>query len=162
GVVGMVTLKGMANDVYFQVGMITVIGLAAKNAILIVEFAKDAYARTDELIESTAHAARLRFRPIVMTSFAFILGVTPLALSSGAGAASQNAVGFGVLGGMLAATPLAVIFVPIFFVVVMRLFKTKPRLLGADARAFEEEQARKRALDNKGASDSDSDNQENS
>ncbi|HLR29722.1 MAG TPA: efflux RND transporter permease subunit [Paenalcaligenes sp.] len=162
GVVGMVTLKGMANDVYFQVGMITVIGLAAKNAILIVEFAKDAYARTDELIESTAHAARLRFRPIVMTSFAFILGVTPLALSSGAGAASQNAVGFGVLGGMLAATPLAVIFVPIFFVVVMRLFKTKPRLLGADARAFEEEQARKRALENKGASDSDSDNQENS
>lgn len=145
GVVGMVTLKEMANDVYFQVGMITVIGLAAKNAILIVEFAKDAYARTGELIESTAHAARLRFRPIVMTSFAFILGVTPLALSSGAGAASQHAVGFGVLGGMLAATPLAVIFVPIFFVVVMRVFRTKPRLLGAEARAFEQEQAEKRA-----------------
>jgi len=97
------------------------------------------------LIESTAHAARLRFRPIVMTSFAFILGVTPLALSSGAGAASQHAVGFGVLGGMLAATPLAVIFVPIFFVVVMRVFRTKPRLLGAEARAFEQEQAEKRA-----------------
>ncbi len=162
GVVGMVTLKGMANDVYFQVGMITVIGLAAKNAILIVEFAKDAYARTDELIESTAHAARLRFRPIVMTSFAFILGVTPLALSSGAGSASQNAVGFGVLGGMLAATPLAVIFVPIFFVVVMRIFKTKPRLLGAEGRAFKEEQARQRALENQGKSDADSDHQENS
>ena len=162
GVVGMVTLKGMANDVYFQVGMITVIGLAAKNAILIVEFAKDAYARTDELIESTAHAARLRFRPIVMTSFAFILGVTPLALSSGAGAASQNAVGFGVLGGMLAATPLAVIFVPIFFVAVMRVFRTKPRLLGAEARAFKEEQERKRALESKDGSESASDNQENS
>ena len=162
GVVGMVTLKGMANDVYFQVGMITVIGLAAKNAILIVEFAKDAYARTDELIESTAHAARLRFRPIVMTSFAFILGVTPLALSSGAGAASQNAVGFGVLGGMLAATPLAVIFVPIFFVAVMRVFRTKPRLLGAEARAFKEEQERKRAMESKDGSESASDNQENS
>lgn len=161
GVVGMVTLKGMANDVYFQVGMITVIGLAAKNAILIVEFAKDAYARTGELIESTAHAARLRFRPIVMTSFAFILGVTPLALSSGAGAASQHAVGFGVLGGMLAATPLAVIFVPIFFVAVMKVFRTKPRLLGAEAKAFEEEQARQRALENTSRADTDSDNKEN-
>jgi len=154
GVVGMVSLKGMANDVYFQVGMITVIGLAAKNAILIVEFAKDAYARTGELIESTAHAARLRFRPIVMTSFAFILGVTPLALSSGAGAASQHAVGFGVLGGMLAATPLALIFVPIFFVTVMRVFRTRPRLLGAEAREFEAQQARQRSLEqeaNKGS-----------
>ncbi len=162
GVVAMVTLKGMANDVYFQVGMITVIGLAAKNAILIVEFAKDAYARTGNLIESTAHAARLRFRPIIMTSFAFILGVTPLALSSGAGAASQHAVGFGVLGGMLAATPLAVIFVPIFFVAVMRVFKTKPRLLGAEARAFEEEQARQRAQANRAQQDVNSDNKENS
>src|SRR5690625_900015 len=154
GVVGMVSLKEMANDVYFQVGMITVIGLAAKNAILIVEFAKDAYARTGELIESTAHAARLRFRPIVMTSFAFILGVTPLALSSGAGAASQHAVGFGVLGGMLAATPLALIFVPIFFVTVMWVFRTRPRLLGAEAREFEAKQARQRSLEqeaNKGS-----------
>jgi len=167
GVVGMVSLKGMANDVYFQVGMITVIGLAAKNAILIVEFAKDAYARTDKLIESTAHAARLRFRPIIMTSFAFILGVTPLALSSGAGAASQHAVGFGVLGGMLAATPLAVIFVPIFFVTVMKVFKTKPRLLGAEARAFKEEQARLHAEQDQATKtsrpdDADSQQQENS
>src|SRR5690625_6635739 len=162
GVVGMVSLKGMANDVYFQVGMITVIGLAAKNAILIVEFAKDAYARTDELIESTAHAARLRFRPIVMSSFEFILVVTQLALSSGAGSVKKNAVGFGVLGGMLAATPLAVIFVPIFFVAVMRVFRTKPRLLGAEARAFKEEQERKRAMESKDGSESASDNQENS
>src|SRR5690606_736501 len=98
------------------VGMVTVIGLSAKNAILIVEFAKDAYAAGGNLLESTIEAARLRFRPILMTSFAFILGVVPLTLATGAGAASQNAVGFGVLGGMLAATPLAVIFVPTFFV----------------------------------------------
>src|SRR5690625_5284157 len=167
GVVAMVTLKEMANDVYFQVGMITVIGLAAKNAILIVEFAKDAYARTDELIESTAHAARLRFRPIVMTSFAFILGVTPLALSSGAGAASQHAVGFGVLGGMLAATTVAVILGPIFFVPVFKVFRTKPRLLGAEARAFKEERSEEHAEQDQATKtsrpdDADSQQQENS
>ena len=133
GAVLLVSAKGMANDVYFQVGMVTVIGLSAKNAILIIEFAKDAVARGGDMIESTVEAARMRFRPIIMTSFAFILGVTPLALSSGAGAASQNAVGFGVLGGMLAATPLAVLFVPAFFVAVLKVFKTKPRLLGAQA-----------------------------
>ncbi len=135
GAVLMVSSLGMANDVYFQVGMVTVIGLAAKNAILIVEFAKDAYASGDSLIKATVTAARMRFRPILMTSFAFILGVVPLALASGAGAASQNAVGFGVMGGMLAATPLAVLFVPTFFVVVLSLFKTKPKLLGAHAKA---------------------------
>lgn len=134
GAVLLVSAKGMANDVYFQVGMVTVIGLSAKNAILIIEFAKDAVARGGDIIESTIEAARMRFRPIIMTSFAFILGVTPLALSSGAGAASQNAVGFGVLGGMLLATPLAVLFVPAFFVAVLRVFKTKPRLLGAEAK----------------------------
>lgn len=134
GAVLLVSAKGMANDVYFQVGMVTVIGLSAKNAILIIEFAKDAVARGGGLVESTVEAARMRFRPIIMTSFAFILGVTPLALSSGAGAASQNAVGFGVLGGMLAATPLAVLFVPAFFVAVIKVFKTKPRLLGAEAK----------------------------
>jgi len=130
GAVGMVSALGMSNDVYFQVGMVTVIGLAAKNAILIVEFAKDAYARGVDLFAATVEAVQLRFRPILMTSFAFILGVTPLTISSGAGAASQHAVGFGVVGGMLAATPFAVIFVPTFFVVVMSLFKTRPRLLG--------------------------------
>jgi len=133
GAVVMTTVMGMSNDVYFQVGMITVIGLAAKNAILIVEFAKDMYAAGGGLLESTIEAARLRFRPILMTSFAFILGVLPLAIATGAGAASQNAVGLGVLGGMLAATPLAVLFVPAFFVVVLSIFKTRPKLLGAHA-----------------------------
>ena len=128
GAVVMMTALKMNNDVYFQVGMVTVIGLSAKNAILIVEFAKDLYAQGMGLYESTIEAARLRFRPILMTSFAFILGVVPLTLASGAGAASQKAVGFGVLGGMLAATPFAVIFVPIFFVSVLRLFKTKVKL----------------------------------
>jgi len=130
GAVGLVMSVGLVNDVYFQVGMMTVIGLAAKNAILIVEFAKDLYAVNGKLLESAVEAAKLRFRPILMTSFAFILGVVPLVTANGAAAASQNAVGFGVFGGMLAATPLAVLFVPTFFVVILRLFKTKPRLLG--------------------------------
>jgi len=129
GAVTMITSLGMSNDVYFQVGMVTVIGLSAKNAILIVEFAKDLYAQGMGLYEATVEAARLRFRPILMTSFAFIMGVIPLTLASGAGAASQKAVGFGVLGGMLAATPFAVIFVPVFFVTVLRLFKTKVKNL---------------------------------
>jgi len=128
GAVGLVSALGMANDVYFTVGMVTVIGLAAKNAILIVEFAKDTYAQGGNIIDATVEAARLRFRPILMTSFAFILGVVPLAIATGAGSASQNAVGLGVLGGMLAATPLAMIFVPTFFVVVLSLFKTKPKI----------------------------------
>ncbi|MDX3882442.1 MAG: efflux RND transporter permease subunit, partial [Achromobacter sp.] len=145
GAVALISALGMSNDVYFQVGMVTVIGLAAKNAILIVEFAKDQYARGMGLYESAVEAARLRFRPILMTSLAFILGVVPLAMATGAGAASQRAVGLGVLGGMLAATPFAVIFVPTFFVVVLGLFKTRPRLLGAELRAFEEEQAAKKA-----------------
>lgn len=133
GAVGLTALMGMSNDVYFQVGMVTVIGLAAKNAILIVEFAKDTYARGGSIYDATVEAARLRFRPILMTSFAFILGVLPLVLSSGAGAASQNAVGLGVFGGMLAATPLAVIFVPTFFVVVLSIFKTRPKVFGPKA-----------------------------
>ncbi len=133
GAVLLSSLMGKDNDVYFMVGMVTVIGLAAKNAILIVEFAKDLYASGAGLADSAIEAARLRFRPILMTSFAFILGVVPLVTASGAGAASQNAVGLGVLGGMLAATPLAVIFVPTFFVVILKLFKTKPKLLGHQA-----------------------------
>ncbi|MVW80253.1 efflux RND transporter permease subunit [Bordetella sp. 02P26C-1] len=145
GAVGLVSALGMSNDVYFQVGMVTVIGLAAKNAILIVEFAKDQYARGMGLYEATVEAARLRFRPILMTSLAFILGVLPLAMATGAGAASQKAVGIGVLGGMLAATPFAVIFVPTFFVVMLSIFKTKPRLLGSELKAWEAEQAEKRA-----------------
>jgi multidrug efflux pump len=133
GAVLLSSLMGKDNDVYFQVGMVTVIGLAAKNAILIVEFAKDLYASGAGLMEAAIEAARLRFRPILMTSFAFILGVVPLVIATGAGAASQNAVGLGVMGGMLAATPLAVIFVPTFFVVILRLFRSKPKLLGHQA-----------------------------
>ncbi|MEX0492501.1 efflux RND transporter permease subunit [Raoultella terrigena] len=112
----------MPNDVYFKVGLITIIGLAAKNAILIVEFAKSLHEQGRPLTESALEAARLRFRPIIMTSMAFILGVVPLALATGAGAASQRAIGIGVIGGMLTATFLGVIFIPIFFVWVLSLF----------------------------------------
>jgi len=117
-----VWMRGMPNDVFFKVGLITVIGLSAKNAILIIEFAKDLQAEGKGLIEATLQACHLRFRPIVMTSMAFILGVLPLAYSTGAGAASQRAIGTGVMGGMITATVLAVFFVPVFFVVVRRLF----------------------------------------
>ena len=110
---------------YFQVGLLTTVGLAAKNAILIVEFAKDLYDRGERLTDAVIHAAKLRFRPILMTSMAFILGVTPLALSSGAGAAGRNEIGYCVIGGMLTATVLAIFYVPIFFVLVMRYFTKK-------------------------------------
>jgi len=122
-----VTLRGMPNDVFFKVGLITVIGLSAKNAILIIEFAKDLVAEGMGLVEATLKAVHLRFRPILMTSVAFMLGVLPLALSSGAGSASQRAIGTGVLGGMITATVLAVFFVPVFFVVVSTLFKGRKR-----------------------------------
>jgi len=130
GVVGVLTatlLRGYANDVYFQVGLITIIGLSAKNAILIIEFAKDLQATGKSVVESALAAAHLRFRPIVMTSLAFMLGVLPLALASGAGSASQRAIGTGVIGGMITGTVLAVIFVPIFFVVVRGFFKGSER-----------------------------------
>ena len=112
----------LTNDVYFQVGLLTTVGLAAKNAILIVEFAKDLYDRGERLTDAVIHASKLRFRPILMTSMAFILGVVPLAVSSGAGAAGRNEIGICVIGGMLTATFLAIFFVPIFFVLVMRYF----------------------------------------
>ncbi len=121
GAVLAVTAVGMPNDVYFKVGLITIIGLSAKNAILIVEFAKDLRAQGRSLREAAIEAARLRFRPIIMTSLAFILGVLPLVVANGAGAASQRALGTGVVGGMLSATLLGVIFVPIFFVAVLSL-----------------------------------------
>jgi len=122
-----VNLRGMPNDVYFKVGLITVIGLAAKNAILIVEFAKDLQAEGRGLVEAAIEAARLRLRPILMTSLAFILGVLPLAIASGAGSASQRAIGTGVMAGMIAGTVLAVFFVPVFYVVVSKVFHSKSR-----------------------------------
>ena len=110
-----VFLRGLANDIYFQIGLVTLIGLAAKNAILIVEFARSKVQEGHAVAEAAVEAARLRFRPIVMTSLAFILGVLPLAVSSGAGAASRHSIGTGVIGGMLAATFIATLFVPLFF-----------------------------------------------
>lgn len=130
GVIGVLLatlLRSYSNDVYFQVGLITIIGLSAKNAILIIEFAKDLQAQGKGVIESALAAAHLRFRPIVMTSLAFGLGVLPLVLASGAGSASQRAIGTGVIGGMITGTILAVIFVPVFFVVVRGLFKGSER-----------------------------------
>ena len=126
GVVGALlaaTFRGLTNDVYFQVGLLTTIGLSAKNAILIVEFAKDLMEKEGKgLIEATLEAVRMRLRPILMTSLAFILGVMPLVISSGAGSGAQNAVGTGVMGGMVTATVLAIFFVPVFFVVWRRRF----------------------------------------
>ncbi len=127
GIVGVLlaaTLFNQKNDVYFMVGLLTTIGLSAKNAILIVEFAKDLMEKEGKgVVEATLMAVRMRLRPILMTSLAFILGVLPLAISNGAGSGAQNAVGIGVMGGMVSATLLAIFFVPVFFVVIRRCFK---------------------------------------
>jgi hydrophobe/amphiphile efflux-1 (HAE1) family protein len=128
GVIGALlaaSLRGLTNDVYFQVGLLTTIGLAAKNAILIVEFAKEQQEHGKELIAATMEAVRMRLRPILMTSLAFILGILPLVISHGAGSGSQNAIGTGVMGGMISATVLAIFLVPVFFVVVRRRFPPK-------------------------------------
>lgn len=125
GAVVAVMLRGISNDVYFQVGLLTTVGVSARNAILIVEFAKDLQAQGKELLEATLEAVRLRLRPILMTSLAFIFGVMPLALSDGAGAASRNAIGTSVIGGMIGGTVLAIFFVPLFFYVVRRIFPPK-------------------------------------
>jgi multidrug efflux pump len=117
-----VELRGLTNDVYFKVGLIAIIGLSAKNAILIIEFARELQEQGMELVDAILEACRLRIRPIVMTSIAFIFGVMPLALSTGAGANSRHAIGTGVMGGMITATVLAVFFVPVFFLVVRRIF----------------------------------------
>ncbi|MBP6395943.1 MAG: efflux RND transporter permease subunit, partial [Giesbergeria sp.] len=130
GVIGVLMatlLRGYSNDVYFQVGLITIIGLSAKNAILIIEFAKDLQAQGRTVVQAAIEAAQLRFRPILMTSLAFMLGVMPLVLASGASSASQRAIGTGVIGGMITGTVLAVFFVPVFFVVVRTLFKGSAR-----------------------------------
>ena len=121
------TMRGMPDDVYFKVGLLAIIGLSTKNAILIVEFAKDLQKEGKGLVEATLEAVHLRLRPILMTSLAFILGVTPLALSTGAGSASQHAIGTGVAGGMFTATFLAIFLVPVFFVAIRRIFMPKDK-----------------------------------
>ena len=126
GVVAATSLRGMPNDIYFQIGLITIIGLSAKNAILVVEFAKERFDRGATLVDAALHAVRQRLRPILMTSIAFGLGVLPLALSTGAGSGSQNAIGTSIVGGAITTTLLGLFFVPLYFVTVMRLFKVKP------------------------------------
>ncbi|WP_110458765.1 efflux RND transporter permease subunit [Shewanella algidipiscicola] len=125
--------RGLPNDVFFQVGLLTTVGLATKNAILIVEFAKEFYEKGAGLVEATLHAVRVRLRPILMTSLAFGLGVVPLAISTGVGSGSQNAIGTGVLGGMMSSTFLGIFFIPIFFVIVERIFSKRERNGGSDA-----------------------------
>jgi multidrug efflux pump len=140
GVLGAVLatqMRDMPNDVYFKVGLLAIIGLSTKNAILIIEFAKDLQAQGKGLVEATLEAVHLRLRPILMTSIAFIFGVLPLALARGAGSGSQHAIGTGVVGGMISATILAVIFVPVFFVVVRRIFKGNERQRRLDAHKLE-------------------------
>jgi multidrug efflux pump len=122
GAVAGASLFGQANDVYFKVGLLTTVGLAAKNAILVVEFAVARHAEGLALVEATIMAARQRLRPILMTSLAFILGVVPLAIASGAGSGAQNAIGIGVMGGMLSATVIGIFLVPLLFIVVRRVF----------------------------------------
>ena len=128
-----VTFRGLTNDVYFQVGLLTTMGLSAKNAILIVEFAEQAEKGGKSAFDAAIEAARLRLRPIIMTSLAFIFGVFPLAISTGAGAQSRNALGTAVIGGMLTATVLAIFYVPLAFVLVRRLFSGKHENKQAEA-----------------------------
>jgi multidrug efflux pump len=128
GIVGAVlaaTLRGLENDVYFRVALVTTIGLASKNAILIVEFAEEAYHRGASAIDAAVTGARLRLRPIIMTSLAFVAGVLPLAVSTGAGANSRVSIGTGIVGGTLTGTLLAIFLVPVFFVVVRKLVRGK-------------------------------------
>jgi hydrophobe/amphiphile efflux-1 (HAE1) family protein len=126
GVLAATSLRSFPNDVYFQIGLITIIGLSAKNAILVVEFAKESFDQGATLIDAALHAVRQRLRPILMTSLAFGLGVLPLALSHGAGSGSQNAIGTGIVGGAITTTLLGLFFVPLYFVVVLKLFRVKP------------------------------------
>jgi hydrophobe/amphiphile efflux-1 (HAE1) family protein len=126
GVVAATSIRGMPNDIYFQIGLITIIGLSAKNAILVVEFAKERFDAGATLVEAALYAVRQRLRPILMTSIAFGLGVLPLALNKGAGSGSQNAIGTGIVGGAVTTTLLGLFFVPLYFVTVLRLFKVKP------------------------------------
>jgi multidrug efflux pump subunit AcrB len=140
--------RGLANDVFFQVGLLTTVGLSAKNAILIVEFAKELHERGASVFDAALQAARMRLRPILMTSLAFILGVLPLAIAHGAGAGGQIAIGTAVIGGMVSATVLAILFVPLFFVLIARRpppsERKEERDAEADARAEEEEERKRR------------------
>ena len=133
GALGLVALRGLENDIYFQIGLVVLIGLAAKNAILIVEFAQQGFLEGKDAIEAALNAARLRFRPIVMTSLAFVFGVLPLMFASGAGAAARRSMGTGVVGGMLLATFVATLFIPLFFTVVARRRKARQAPAAAPA-----------------------------
>ncbi|SQH74699.1 multidrug efflux system protein,AcrB/AcrD/AcrF family protein [Shewanella benthica] len=136
GIIGAViamNARGLPNDVFFQVALLTTVGLATKNAILIVEFAKEYYDKGATLVDATLHAVRVRLRPILMTSMAFGLGVVPLAISTGVGSGSQNAIGTGVLGGMMSSTFIGIFFIPIFFVVVERLFSKREKKKAVEA-----------------------------
>ena len=141
-------LRGMSNDVYFQIGLLAVIGLSAMNAILIVEFAKDLHDSGKELYEATVEAARMRLRPILMTSLAFLLGILPLAINTGAGAGGQNAIGTGVMGGTFMATALGIFYIPVFFVVVTSIFSLKFRRKKRGSRRW----AKSTRTENEGAS----------
>lgn len=137
GAIVAIWLRGIENDIYFQIGLVTLIGLAAKNAILIVEFAAQRHREGLSVSDAALEAARLRFRPIVMTSLAFILGVLPLAISTGAGSVSRHSIGTGVIGGMIAATALAIIFVPLSFRLVTRGVERKAAAAVAPSTAGE-------------------------
>ena len=140
GVIGAVVaarLAGLPNDIYFQVALLTTVGLSAKNAILIVEFAKAQYDQGVDLAQAVIEATRQRLRPILMTSLAFCLGVLPLAISTGAGSESRNAIGIGVLGGMISATALALFFVPVFFTAIYRYLVRDRRRAATDGPAAE-------------------------
>jgi multidrug efflux pump len=125
GAVTAVTLRGLPDDVYLQIGLLTTIGLSTKNAILIIQFIKVQLHEGHELVEATLSAVKIRLRPVIMTSLAFFFGTLPLALTRGAGAAAQNAIGTAVTGGLLSATFIDLIFIPFFFVLVYRLFRKK-------------------------------------
>ena len=134
GAVTAVTLRALPNDIYMQIGLLTTIGLSTKNAILIIQFIKDRLSHGHGLVQATLEAVKIRLRPVLMTSLAFFFGTLPLAITTGAGAAAQNAIGTAVTGGLLSATFIDLIFIPFFFVLVSRIFSSKKKL-AAEARA---------------------------
>ena len=129
GAIVATSLRGLPNDVYFQIGCLTTLGLSTKNAILIIQFARERRARGADLVEATLGAVKTRFRPVIMTSLAFFFGVLPLALTTGAGAGAQNAIGTAVVGGMMSATFIDLFFIPLFYVLVCSLFQRKQQQL---------------------------------